>query len=284
MAAATPNNWQPPLLDLSVDRYAAFKSWKARWSNYKVVTKLDDQAVEYQCSMLRYTFSEETRKIYDTLGLTGDEEKDPKVILEKLESFAKGTVNVRMERHAFNTRNQEEGELFDDFLTEIKILSKNCAFCDTCYDGLIRDRIVAGIRDRQLRQKLLADDKLDLKKAEDTCRAKEKAKQGEKLFSQSKGGPATEEEVNELSHTMRRQKFGNRRSGNKNDDRETEDIIDTTETEEATEYDQVGEFEAQGQDEAEDYSEISMKQADTDDEETTSQSDIINTVETNNDS
>ena len=77
---ATANTWQPPQLDLSVDRYAAFKSWKARWTDYKVVTKLDEQPPEYQCSMLRYTFSEETRRIYDTLGLTADEEKDPKNI------------------------------------------------------------------------------------------------------------------------------------------------------------------------------------------------------------
>ena len=213
MAIATPTSWTPPLLDLSVDRYAAFKSWKARWNDYKVVTKLDEQSVEYQCSMLRYTFSEETRKIYDTLGLTEEEQKDPKVIIEKLENFAKGTVNVTMERHTFNTRNQEEGELFDDFLTEIKILSKNCVFCAQCHDGLIRDRIVAGIRDSQLRQKLLADDKLDLKKAEDSCRAKEKAMQGAKLFKQSKES-SVEGEINEVSHSMRNQRFGNRSFNN----------------------------------------------------------------------
>ena len=209
---ATTNNWQPPILDLSVDRYAAYKSWISRWTDYKVVTKLDEQSVEYQCSMLRYTFSEETRRIYDTFALTEEQEKDPKVILDKLESFAKGTVNRTMERHIFYNRDQEEGELFDDFLTDVKYLTKNCSFCATCHDSMITDRIVEGVRDNQLRQKLLADDKLDLPKAEACCRAKEKAKQGVKLFNKSKEKP--EEEINELTNQMRNQRFSKSSRGN----------------------------------------------------------------------
>ena len=180
MAAA---KWEPPKLDLGVERYNAFKSWKQRWKDYSIVTKLNDESAEYKCSMLRYTFSDETQKIYETLGLTDDEEKDVNIIINKLETFAKGTVNETMERHIFNSRDQQDGEPFDDFLTEIKILSKNCNFCQTCHDGLIRDRIVGGIQDPSLRQKLLSDDKLSLKKCEEACRAREKAKEGGKLFS-----------------------------------------------------------------------------------------------------
>ena len=132
MAVSRGSNFEPPKLDLSVDRYCAFKTWHERWTDYSVVTKLSDESPEYQCSTLRYTFTEETRKIYETLGLTDEEKKDPAVIIKKLEEFAKGTVNESMERHTFNSRIQEEDEPFDDFLTELKFLSKNCNFCDTC--------------------------------------------------------------------------------------------------------------------------------------------------------
>ena len=128
-------------MDLTVDRYNAFKAWKDRFDDYAVVSKLDQEDPAYQCSILRYCFTEETRKIYNTLALTEEEKKNSKVIVEKLESFAQGTVNETMERHTFNTRNQEEGESFDDFLTELKLLRKNCNFCDACSDGLLRDRI-----------------------------------------------------------------------------------------------------------------------------------------------
>ena len=87
------NNFEPPKLDLNVDRYNAFKAWNDRWEDYAIVTKLSAESPEYQCSMLRYTFTEETRKIYNTLALTADDAKDIKVIIDKLKAFAKGTVN-----------------------------------------------------------------------------------------------------------------------------------------------------------------------------------------------
>ena len=173
----------PPKLDLSVDRYAAFKTWKDRWEDYVVVTKLAEESAGYQASMLRYSFTEDTRKIYNTLNLSEEEAKTSATIIAQLETFAKGTINETMERHILNSRKQEEGEEFDEFLTEIKILSKNCNFCTQCHDGLIRDKIVGGIQDDALRQKLLAVDKLTLQKAEEMCNASEKAIQGTKLIS-----------------------------------------------------------------------------------------------------
>ena len=132
MATAKHNNWEPPKLDLTVDRYSAFKAWKDRWTDYAIITKLADETPEYICSTLRYTFTEETRKIFNTLNLTTEEAKDSTAIITKWETFAKVTVNETMERHTFNTRNQEDGEAFDDFLTELKVLRKNCNFCTYC--------------------------------------------------------------------------------------------------------------------------------------------------------
>ena len=195
---ASELKWEPPKLDLSVDRLNAFKSWSERFEDFAVVSKLEAETPEYKCSVLRYCFSEDTRCIYNTLTLSEDEKKDYKEIIKKLEEFARGTVNETLERHNFNNRNQEEGESFDDFLTELKVLRKNCNFCPTCSDGLLRDRIVGGTRDAALRQKLLSEDKLTLKKTEDICRSREKAKQGAKLFT-NKSDDKTDNEIMELN-------------------------------------------------------------------------------------
>ena len=128
--------------------------------------------------MLRYAFTEETRKIYDSLSLTEADRKDANKILEAMETFAKGIINETIERHNFNTRNQKEEEPFDDFVTDLKILSKNCNFCNDCHNGLIWDRIVGGITNNKLRKRLLAEPKLTLKKTEDMCRAHEKENEG----------------------------------------------------------------------------------------------------------
>ena len=37
----TQNMWTPPILDLYVDRYAAWKIWKSRWDDYSIVTGLN---------------------------------------------------------------------------------------------------------------------------------------------------------------------------------------------------------------------------------------------------
>ena len=148
-------SWNPPILDLSVDRNVAWKAWLAQWNDYFIVTELGKKAPAYQCAMLRYTFTDEARNIYDTLGLSENDANDVTKIIDALEGFAKGIVNETLERHVFNCRVQEEGELFNDFVIEIKLPSKNCNFFETCHNVLIRDRIVAGVNSDQLRRRLL---------------------------------------------------------------------------------------------------------------------------------
>ena len=114
-------------------------------------------------------------------------------MLEALETFARGVVNETMERHTFNNRTQEDGEKFDEYLTEIKLLSKNCNFCNQCYESLLRDRIVGGIKCDITRQKLRSEKDLTLKKAEEICRASEKARQGMNAFK--KNGKVEQEEI-----------------------------------------------------------------------------------------
>eukprot|EP00794_Sanderia_malayensis_P002412 gene2412-2781_t len=168
----------PPTLDLSVDRYAAWTIWRQKWNDYSLLAKLSAQPKEYQCALLRYTFTDETRNVYESLNLSTDNTNDPNKILDALDTFSRGVVNETLERHLFNSRKQDDGEKFDDFLTDLKILSKNCNFCHICYPGLLRSRIVGGIQDDKIRHSLLVDNKLTLEKAKHLCRAGEKAVEG----------------------------------------------------------------------------------------------------------
>lgn len=172
------NTLTPPSLDLSIDRYAAWKTWKQKWNDFVMITNLRNEDAAYVAAMIRYTFTDETRNIYESLSLSEDENKDPAIILQKLEEFARGLVNETLERHNFNSRRQEENESFDDFLTEIKLLSKNCNYCENCYPGLLRDRIVAGVRSDTVRKKLLSENELTIERTINVCRAAEKANEG----------------------------------------------------------------------------------------------------------
>ena len=119
-----------------------------------------------QMAILRSCFSDDTLKI--VRNLSSDAQKTPDTVIDALRTHARGQVNVVMERHNFNLRSQHVGELFD--------LAKTCDFCDTCEESLIRDRVVVGIRDSDIAERLLAEKGLTLTRAIEICRAEEAAR------------------------------------------------------------------------------------------------------------
>ena len=65
-----PHNLGTPLtLDLSVDRCPTFKTWKTRWKDYAIITELAMKPNQYQYATLRFTFTEKTQKIYQSLNI-----------------------------------------------------------------------------------------------------------------------------------------------------------------------------------------------------------------------
>lgn len=80
-----------------------------------------------------------------------------------------------MEKHSLSNRKQENGERFYNFLTDIKVLSRNSNFCNQRYPSMLRDRTVGGIKNGHICEKLLADPELTLEKAEEICSTAEKA-------------------------------------------------------------------------------------------------------------
>ena len=95
--------------------------------------KEEDKA--HIAAVIRYTFTDDTRNIYELFNLSKDDNNKPGVIIARLEEFAKGLINETLEKHIFNSRKQEDGKCFDDFLTELKLLSRNCNYCEGCYEN-----------------------------------------------------------------------------------------------------------------------------------------------------
>ncbi|XP_056647232.1 uncharacterized protein K02A2.6-like [Diorhabda sublineata] len=63
----------------------------------------------------------------------------------------------------------------DHFIKDLKLLAKPCNF-GTQEDSLIRDRIILGVQDHNLQEKLLGINNLNLETAESTCRTTEATK------------------------------------------------------------------------------------------------------------
>ena len=75
------------------------------------------------------------------------------------------------ERAKFNKRKQMTGEHVDSFITSLHKLIEHCDY-GALKDEMIRDKIVVGLVDEQLSEKLQLDPNLTLKRAVDQARQK----------------------------------------------------------------------------------------------------------------
>jgi hypothetical protein len=55
---------------------------------------------------------------------------------------------------------QSEGQTFEEFVTELKLLIKDCGYADEIQSEMIRDHIVFGVRSHQIREKLINEGSL----------------------------------------------------------------------------------------------------------------------------
>ena len=118
-------------------------------------------------------------------------------------------------RYKFNCAVQKEGESLDSFITRLRNIAKDCGYADQ-KDKCIRDRIVFGIKDDRLREKLFRDENLTLQKAIQLCQAHEATMQSMQTFKEetihqvkqkSKSKPAKKKE----EERRNRKEIGNRK-------------------------------------------------------------------------
>ncbi|XP_072145012.1 uncharacterized protein [Dermacentor andersoni] len=83
-----------------------------------------------------------------------------------LEDHYAPEVNEIAASYAFFMRSQQDGEAAQDFIADIRRLAEKCNF-GTSLERMLRDRIVCGVLDEDVRRHLLTRRKLTLEEAED---------------------------------------------------------------------------------------------------------------------
>ena len=107
----------------SPDLAYAWKKWREENTLYlDLATKTDEKdEKERKVKLFLYLIGSKGREIYGTMQFE-TEEKD-RTLDELIQSFGEycdPRKNETVERHKFFTRNQESGETFDKYLTELK--------------------------------------------------------------------------------------------------------------------------------------------------------------------
>ena len=68
---------------------------------------------------------------------------------------------------------QDAGKSYDHYRTALRQLADRCEFETITADQILRDKLVFGIQDSKVRQRLLHENNLSLQKTDEICRAHE---------------------------------------------------------------------------------------------------------------
>ena len=143
LAGAMPNlNWE------SNDLPGAWKTSETHCS-FMFQGPLKEKSEEEQCAYLMIWLGEKGRDVYTTLGLTADEKKSTESLLKKFGEYVKPKSNKVFNRYKFHCKKQGESETCEQFITELKVLAKDCGYTAEVQDEMVRDKIVFGTKHKK---------------------------------------------------------------------------------------------------------------------------------------
>ena len=146
-------------VDFSSGNLAAkWKVFKDQWAIYKVVKKIDamDTEDEKICNLLMAMGSDAV-PIYVQFNYSTTVNERKKTLANTIrffDEYFEPVKNIIFERSVFNNMTQEQGESIHQFIVKIQTQSANCDY-GAMKAELVRDRIVVGVRDNELRKYLI---------------------------------------------------------------------------------------------------------------------------------
>ena len=138
--------------------------WIRRFERFRIASKLNEEEDNAQLNMLLYCMGDRADDILQSFKYAEGEREDYATVKKKLDDYFIPQRNVIYERALFNSRKQEPGEPVEEFITALHTLVEYCNYGDL-RDQMVRDRIVVGIANAKLSEKLQLDRKLTLDSA-----------------------------------------------------------------------------------------------------------------------
>ena len=166
----------PAELKLTGNVEEQWRRFKQRFTLYLTAIGATEKDDKQKIALLLTVAGTEAIDLFNSFQLSEDDQKSYDLVTAEFELFCTPKRNETYERYVFNSRNQTETESVEEFVTDLKLKSQSCNFGDLT-ESLIRDRIVMGVRDKRLREKLLGEVDLTLARAIRMCQAKEVTQQ-----------------------------------------------------------------------------------------------------------
>ena len=172
--------FQIPLPEkLESKRPEEWQRWIERFECYRIAATLNKNDEAVQVSTLVYAMGGNSMDILKSFEIP-EKEIEYRDVVDRFNTHFVGRTNVIFERARFNRRTQKETETVIDFIEDLNKLADSCKF-GALKDELIRDRIVVGIHNASLSEKLMNDEKLTLQQAIKKVKASELIKQHQEV-------------------------------------------------------------------------------------------------------
>ncbi|GBO31314.1 hypothetical protein AVEN_94970-1 [Araneus ventricosus] len=154
-----------------------WRKWRQELENYLLATEKDERVDKIKIAILLNLLGSEGLEIFNTFKFEPPlSQKNYSEVLKKFEECCSLRQNVVYERYKFFSCVQQEGQAIECYVTQLKTLASTCEF-EEQENVLIRDRIVLGIRDSRLKERLLHESGLGLEKAIEIVRTAETSRE-----------------------------------------------------------------------------------------------------------
>ena len=148
---------------------------------------LAESSEERQVCTLLYCLGEDAENVLSYTNIKAKERKNYNAVVQKIDAFFTLRRNIIFERARLNRRSQLDGESAEQYITTLYDLAENCDY-KNWKDEMIRDRLVVGIRDSVLSERMQMDPDLTLENAKKMVRQKEAVKEQQQDLKCDVGG------------------------------------------------------------------------------------------------
>ena len=164
-------------------KWSHWVEWRAEWDDFVILNESTFQKADWKQkrAALRAHFTPEFKKVFEEAiegSFSPNTAGEPSITeyLSAIEKYVKDMRNLMIDRRDFFSRKQKRGETFEQFLVELKTLSKQAEACEKCLGCTLTTLITLGVEDASLQRKLLEmRPEPTLQEVIDKCRAWEAA-------------------------------------------------------------------------------------------------------------
>ncbi len=180
-----------------------------RFLRFRIATGLAEKEGNVQVSSLIYAMGPEAEHIFTSFMFEaeGETENDFDLVVQKFREHFIPKRNIIHERARFHQRSQKTGESIESFVRSLYEMAEHCNFA--AKDEEIRDRLVVGIQDKDLSQKLQLKATLTLNHAVEMARQSELVKA--QVAAQGSGLESSKDIEEVQQRQGRNWKYGGRR-------------------------------------------------------------------------